>query len=1814
MRIFLAAFCTLAFFSSTISAQDGIPDRRFSISRDLDYYGADLQSIFDTTLEVCQRTCVADAKCNAFTFNKNSNACFTKKSVESTVAYEGARSGRIWDNDPEKIAGAKARLAELDFISSSLGKEAFSLAANLGLYHYAGDWTAEDLLNRAQALEADGDLVNALHYTGAALTLTDAADLWVEYARLAMVVKFDNSSTTNKYRQRSKAAALNAFLRANNSAQSANALVTLAQAYDVNGQGRKMIPTLRMVAQVSPRQDADVMLDRAIAKYGFRIVEHTVESDLAAPRLCVQFNEELVQSGVDYATYVKFPRSDLAVEVEYESLCISGLTHGERDQFTFRQGLPAASGEALIKDVEITGYVRDRSPSVRFPSRAYVLPKTPDAALPIESVNISSVDLALRRVSDRNLLRAIQDSYFGRPISGWADETFAREVADEVWTGTGTLKQELNQDVTTRLPLGEALAGQPAGIYALKASIRGADTYDNPPATQWFVLSDLGVATASGVDGLHVFVRSLASADVKPGLKVTLLSEANTVLGEGTTDAQGYAHFASGLALGHGGRAPALVTVEDGDQDIAFLSLRDAEFDLSDRGVEGRPPAPPIDVFLTTDRGAYRAGETVNVTALLRDNESKALENVPVTAILRRPDGVEYTRHVSTKSQLGGHILALPISGSAPRGKWTLALHADPQAPALATQTFLVEDFLPERIDFTWDFTDFPIRPGEDVPVNFAVNYLFGAPAEGMGVSGSVKLRAADGLAAFPGYRFGRYDDRIDDNREYFGAENTGPDGLTTGFVQIPSIEGASRPLQADFTFSVVEGSGRPVERRETRDIDLSGPVIGIKPLFDDVVAEGTDAQFTVIALDEFQKPLAMDVVWSVNRVETRYQWYQQYGNWDYEPITRRTLVDRGIASLTGDPLTIDTPVDWGRYEIVIESKGLESVSSSAEFYAGWYVPADVSTTPDVLEVSLDQPEYLPGETATLRIVPRYAGKALVTVMSNRLIDMKTVDVIEGENTIELPVTEDWGGGAYVSATVIRPMDTVGKHNPARSLGLSYAPVDPGARKLTAQFLTPEEVAPRGPLDVILKVDGTEPNSEVFVTIAAVDVGILNLTGFEAPDVSGHYFGQRRLGMGLRDVYGRLLDGMNGDVGAVRSGGDNAQNASLQAPPPTEELVAYYSGPLKVEADGTVKTTFDLPSFNGTVRLVAVVWSGEAVGEAQADVFVRDPIVVTASVARFLAPEDSSRLLLEVVHAKGPSGMVGLEVSSSGLMLDAQRLPKEFNLAENGTARFTIPVRATDTGVHDIEIKLRTPDGKVLAKTVTIPVQMNDPVVMRTSRFELGDGNSLLFNNDVFDGLRAGTGRATLAMGTLSHFDVPGLLSALDQYPYGCTEQITSRALPLLYLDQVAEAMNLDTHDGLQSRINQSITEVLANQASEGSFGLWRPESGYLWLDAYVTDFLSRARATGHQVPDIAMRTALDNLRNQVNYNSDFDEGGEDLAYALFVLAREGAAAMGDLRYYADVKGDAFSTPLAQAQIGAALASYGDQTRADRMFKKASQSLVELKSDSNAQYWRADFGTNLRDTAAVLTLAVEAGSTVINRDDLTRQITGEGDISRSTQENMWSLLAANALIEQNSSQGLSVDGQPFDGPLVQVLDSQTDTGKSLDIRNDSGNAQQVTVTTFGVPEIAEPARGNGYSISRDYFTMDGDEVTLDQVKAGTRLVAVLEVEPFNKSEARLMVSDPLPAGFEIDNPSLLQEGDVHALSWLNLDFYVENTEYRQDRFLAAVDWRSDSSFNLAYIVRAVTPGSYHHPAASVEDMYRPQFRAHNDTGRVVITE
>jgi uncharacterized protein YfaS (alpha-2-macroglobulin family) len=1809
MRFVLAAglaWALLTFGAAQTAAQNAVPDHRYLQTRDTDFFGADLTNLFDTTQAACARACSAQEACVAYTFNTRNNACFPKSDITERQPYAGAVSAQKFATDPQVLQAQAARQSDLSFLAKDDFDAARALvAANAASYSFNGE-TLDDLTTAMISAEQSGETVAAQRWAGKAVALSDRADLWTAYARLSLLrARSGQNAERRNARRAAVPAAINGYLRADQTGSRGEALRVLAQALEANNRGRDMIPALRLALDITPRDDLETALEDAIGKYGFRVTEHRVDNNAAAPRICAEFSEKLVQAGVDYEPFVRVEGRGLVVQTDDSQLCIDGVEHGARYTVTLRAGLPAASGEVLHKDVTLQLYVRDRAPSVRFAGRAYVLPRSAEAALPVETVNASTLDLSLRRVSDRNLVRAIRESYFGRPLSAHEDDRFSTDLAQEVWTGAATVQNELNVDMTTRLPLAEALADQPAGIYTLSAAVPGQDRYDSPAAMQWFVLSDLGLSSWSGTDGMHIAVRSLGDVTPAEGTKISLISRANAVLGEVMTDADGFARFPVGLTRGTGAARPALLMAEAGSTDVAFLPLTDPAFDLSDRGVEGHPPAPPIDTFLTTDRGAYRVGEVIYATVLTRDGEARALGGLPVTAILKRPDGVEYSRHLSRDNKAGGHVFALPLGADVPRGAWRVDILSDLEAPVLASKTVLVEDFLPERIDFDISLPDTPLRIGQTPPLGVDVRYLFGAPGSNLKVEGDVRLSAIQEIAGWEGYSFARHDAAFRTQTQAIAGATTDAQGRATLALRLPHLDEIPQtPLNATVTLRVAEGSGRPVERRITKAVTPDVTMIGIKPLFDDVLPEGADAGFDLIAISPEGGAVQLPVRWTVNKVETRYQWYQLYGNWEWEPVTRRIRVAIGDLALADAPTRVTAPTEWGAYEIVVERIGTPYAASSVAFASGWYGGDGSTDTPDRLDMSLDAETYQTGDTATLRLVAGGDGVAMISVLSNRVIERRVVPVSAGENTVTLTVDKTWGTGAYVTASVLRGMDVAAGLNPSRQLGLAHAAVAPADKKLSVSIDAPARVdGQAGTLKASVVVDGVAEGQTAYVTLAAVDLGILNLTGFTAPDPTDHYFGQRRLGVELRDIYGRLIDGMNGALGTVRSGGDAAASVQVQSPPPTEKLMAFFTGPVTVGANGRAEIEIIKPAFNGTIRLMAVAWSPDAVGDATLDIVAKDPVVVTASLPRFLAPRDSSRLLLELVHASGAVGDAALQIhADAGVALGD--VPASVRLTENATKRLEIPLTAREIGDHLITVVLITPDGTELRKVLNMPVRDNDPEVAMTRQFSLGAGENFTFDTNVFAGLRAGTGTATLTAGPLARFDVPGLLQQLDRYPYGCTEQVTSGAMPLLYLSSVAQSAGLGEPSQINDKITQAIARILTRQSSNGAFGLWRADSGEFWLDAYVTDFLFRARAQGHTVPDLAYSLAMDNLRNRISYAPDFDQGGEDIAYALLVLARAGAASMGDLRYYADTKAQDFATPLALAQLGAALAAYGDPLRADAMFRKAG---AMLNGQTPSTQWRDDFGTPLRDTAAVLKLSVEAGSNALDPVVLSASLqTGSNRLS--TQEAAQVVLAAHALNAPDAVPKLRVDGVAATGPVVQRLSARE--GGSSQIENVSASAMDVTMTAYGVPEIAPEAGGYGYQITRRTFTMEGAPVD-GPVAAGTRLVVVLEVTPFEEVGARLIVDDPLPAGFEIDNPNLLRSGEIGALDWLQTKD-TENAEFRSDRFVAAVNHGQAEPFQLAYVVRAVTPGVYHHPAATVEDMYRAEYRANTATGSVTV--
>ncbi|KTQ95861.1 hypothetical protein NS226_09245 [Aureimonas ureilytica] len=1784
-----------------------------------DYYGHDYDILKDADQNLCETACLADNKCRAFTFNTAKGWCFLKDDVGELRAARGVISGRIADAKPAPApneAQERRRLAELKPLT------ALDLDAARQFRLALKDEPRDEAIAAGPALwsQADAalerkDFASAMEAYREALRRDPASSrAWLGLALSSLSVATDDSDQAQAAAEARQPAAINAYLTATQDREKTAALDFAAQGFAADENWREAIRTWRAALAITERPAARQSLEAALAEHGFRITGNSVDNNAAAPRICLNFSEPLsptVTSGEAAGDYVRVEGGDtLPVSASGSQICVSGVSHGARYRIVARKGIPAASGETLQKNVEASVYVRDRDPSVRLSGNAYVLPAGGEATIPVTSINTDTIEARVLRIGDRALARTIGASRFLSQLGAYEIDEVKAQDGEEVWTGAVDVQRSANAEVTTAIPVSALLKERQPGVYILSAKAKNARGSDEAPATQWFVLTDIGLTSFAGADGFHVFARSLGTAEPMASVKLELVAANNEILGSVETDAAGHARLAPGLLKGTGGDRPALLMASGAGGDFSFLDMSGSPFDLTDRGVEGREPAGALDVFLTSERGIYRAGDTAHLTALLRDGRGVAADNLTLTAIVKRPDGVEDRRTVLQAKDAGGVSWDMALAPGAMRGLWTVAFYTDPEQPALSTTSLRVEDFEPEKIGFDLTLPDTPIDPAAPPALSLDVRYLFGAPAAGLAVSGETVLSATDGLEGFKGYRFGLEDDRPTATRIPFEGEPTAEDGKASVTLAPFEPPVTTKPLQASIQVRVSDAGGRPVERLATRPLQSDKPRIGIRPLFDGALGENGEGSFDIIALGADGAPAARpSVQWVLNKVSTDFQWYSVGGRWNYEPTQRKERVGSGTLDLKpGEPARLTVPVRWGSYELVLNDPKGGSLPSSVSFEAGWYVAPKSMETPDILKLSLDKPRYSVGDKAVVHIEPRFAGKAQILVMDERVVQTVSADIPAGGGDVTLDVTRDWGPSAYVAAILYRPMDIPAKQMPGRALGLSHAGVEPGERALAVSLTAPERIAPRGKLDVDVRIANIQPGETAYLTLAAVDVGILNITHFTPPSPQGYYFGQRRLGVEIRDLYSRLIDRMQGAPGSVRSGGDAGADGTR--PPPMDDLVALFSGTVTADAEGRAKVSLDVPDFNGTLKLMAVAWSKSGVGEASRDVLVRDPVVAQVSRPAFLSPGDRSRIQIDLNHVEGPAGPVHLALSGGdGSLRIEDQAEADLTLTENGRARLLVPVTALSPGEGAMELALTLPGGETLHKNFALPVRSIQPRDVKKSRFEIAAGASLQLGADILAGFQPGTGRATLSVTRFGGFDVAGTLAALDLYPYGCTEQLTSRALPLLYLDETALAAGRPRGADVAERVRKAIRSVLANQDSSGSFGLWSPGSGDLWLDAYVTDFLSRAKEAGYDVPGEGLTLALDNLANQIAYLPDRPDWSK-AAYAYYVLARSGRAAIGDLRYTADNEAANFETPLAKAQLAAALSFYGDGTRAQTLMRLAATSAVSGADQPN----RRDYGTKLRDEAAVATLALETGIEGIDLTPLIQSIGTERETKRytSTQEDVWSLLAAHAALAKQPVK-LAVDGAPVEGSYSSTLDS-AGLAKGLRIENRGSAPVSVAVTLAGVPEVAPPAEVSGYEIKRTYYTLAGEEADPATIAQGDRLVAVLDVQPVDENAARLMIDDPLPAGMAIDNPAILKGGDLAALDFLELTGEAAHTEFRSDRFLVAVDKpaKSTAAMRFAYIVRALSPGSFVHPAASVEDIYRPERRGRTDEGHVAI--
>ncbi len=1490
---------------------------------------------------------------------------------------------------------------------------------------------------------------------------------------------------------------------------------------------------------------------------------------------------------------------------------------------TVLPSLTSAEGESLKERESRVVTTRQVTPIVSFASEGLLLPANLTDGLPVVTVNIEAVDIDFFRLKEEALVHFV-DWKDPTGTKGYYQLGKAKEHGELVHTGRFDLDAPPNKRVTRFLPVEEIPALQPPGVYL--AVMREPGEYDYSYHATYFLVTDIALHARIYKKESLIFASSLRTGNAVSGAEIEMVNKKGKVVHRGRTDGSGRLAYPGRLS----GDAYLVKATHGGH--VGVLPLNITALDMSDFDLGSRKQRPR-ELFLYSPRDLYRPGETVIVSGLLRDYDGRPIQSLPLTAKLFRADGKEvrsFTWYAGEPEGLNYYETRLDLPKDAQTGKWTLKVFDDPSAEKpFARIPFQVEEFLPERMKL--DLTVQNRRPSPEEPVRIGVSgqYLYGAPAAGNRLSGKVLVRTKrDLFDRRKGFAFGEVGDK--DYKDYWELEDRSLDKLGTAEIAIDSRwKEIKSPLSVYLIASLYETGGRPVTRTVESVVWPAETLVGIRPHFDEGNTDAGPVGFDVIKVDGDGDPVPADNLQVTLTKEDRdYYWeYSEAEGWRYQYTEKNYQFLADSIRLSGEgPTPYTLQLGNGRYVLAIQDPET-GLATSVRFHVGrwWWGDRDGgSARPDQVTLALDRTAYRPGDIVRVTVTPPHDGEGLILVEGQKPLWFKRTPVSAEGTIVEIPVSAGWDShDLYVSAVVLRPADAPEKITPNRAVGLTPLPLDRSSRKLAVSLEAPEKVAPQGPLTVTLKL-AEPPADPVHVTLAAVDVGILNITDFETPDPFLGFFERRRFSVSAYDLYHKVIEMMDGEIARLRFGGD-ADLTGGKRPETKVELVSLFRGPTAFDPSGEARITIDIPDFNGRLRLMALAFSEDRFGSAESEVTVAAPVVTQLSTPRFLAPGDVTQFTLDIHNLSGKGAELRVDLTATD-PLAVENGTRTVTLSDGEKTTLRFPVRTLkEPGASIIRLHLEG-EGIRIARDWRLGVRPGYPALARKVRKILDEDRMFTLEEGLVRDMIPTTVEASMKISPVIPLNLDHLLRGLIGYPYGCLEQTTSRAFPLLAVDAERirryDLPKIDREERFR-RLDKAVERLATMQLASGGFGLWNktsPES--TWLTVYVADFLLQARDGGIEIPAEMLDGVLKRLETYLKKGAPLAEpfgGGPEgsletaaRSYAAYVLARLGRAPLGALRTLYEGHKEQAASSLPLVHLGLALDLMGDR----RLSEDALQAAVSVRRDDEKSYW-GDYGSALRDLGLSLTLLIDARKTGIDGFDrlmLDLEEAVRGRRWLSTQEK-YALFRAGVSLESlgdkewrgklivaGEEQVLVKRGSHLFSPTVEEI------GRGIVFISESSGFLYISAVVSGYTKTPPEPDESAISITREIFDPQGNRLTGVDHHVGDLAVVHLRIRSGRMIPDALVV-DLLPAGFEIENQNLkhsikLEDVKVggEAIWRLKEASDLIHEEFRDDRYAAAARLYEGGTTHLFYLIRAVTPGVFSVPPPFVESMYRPEIR------------
>jgi alpha-2-macroglobulin len=1492
---------------------------------------------------------------------------------------------------------------------------------------------------------------------------------------------------------------------------------------------------------------------------------------------------------------------------------------------TVAKGLRGKVGGTLRESIDNSIAFGELEPSLSFAnSKAVYLSSKGAEQLELRITNVPKVKVVISKIYENNLLAIQRYGYEPAEKSGDNDEGYSDYGNDNITLGDVIYEKEIDTRSLPKYGAGRLLKfdvedrlSNFKGIYHIK--VRSSSDYWISDS-RFISKSDIGLIAKEGREKMVVFANSIRSAEPLKDANIIAYGGNNQVLGSGVTNDEGVAEI-SYTRKEFAGFSPAMIIAKTPD-DFNYLPFNNTRVNTSRFDVGGKKlNASGLDAFIYGERDIYRPGETVHYSVIMRDKLWRSPGEMPVKMKILFPNGRELKTFRKNLNSQGSLDASFDISNSAITGSYTLEVYSSNDV-LISSKTFNVEEFVPDRISVAATLDKPNLVTGDVAKLSVKAMNFFGPPAANRKYELEIQVRPQ----TFSSTKYNHYSfDQVNPGVTFDKVTREGTtDGMGAAVekYEVPSAFKNSGLLQANFYTTVFDETGRPVSRKTSTDIFTQDVFFGIQDQDDNFFPLNQSIPFSFIALNKQGTPTSATATIKVIRHEYRTVVAKNGSYFRYESQPDDKLVSEQDLRISGEATRYAfVPRVPGDYEIRIGIPGSGNyVSRSFYSFGSWGTSnstLEVNTEGNI-DIATDKPGYDVNETARVLFKAPFDGRMLVTIEKEQVISHQYINVEKRTASLDLKLSPDHLPNVYITATLIRPQGfsdiplTVAH-------GFKNIQVDEKKRKLAVAITAPASSRSQTKQKIRIK---TEPGA--MVTAAVVDNGILQVTDYKTPDPYGHFYASRALEVNAYDLYPLLFPELYARLSST--GGDMEEDMDKRVNPmPAKrvKLLSYWSGIRQANGNGEVDFDIDIPAFSGQVRIMAVAYKNEKFGKGESSMTIADPLVLSAALPRFLTPGDTVSVPVTVTNTTNAAISANVALSAKGpVRVIGQPQPLQLPAKAEQRAVFRV-IASNEPGVAAINVQANGA-GQKYSDTTEISIRPASTLQVRTGSGSIAGGQSERISIPVTD-FMSGSSSYELVIGRSPLLDIGKQLQFLIEYPYGCTEQVVSSAFPQLYYNDLAAV--LDPQQGKTNNANLNVQEAIRKiklrQLYNGAVTLWDGEgSAHWWATIYAAHFLLEAKKAGFDVDN----SLLDGMLNYINgrlksretinyyYNRDQQKkiAPKEVAYALYVLSIAGRPNVGVMNYY-----KANNTMLSldsKYLLSAGYAVAGDKNRFRELLPSS------FTGEESVAQTGGSFYSDIRDEAIALDALIEADPSNSQIPVMAKHVSEKlkQRYWYSTQECAFAALALGKLAHNNANSSavavIKSGGKTIatvsDKPMR--LDQSQLKGSNVDIAvNGSGNIYYYWQAK-GISATGEYREEDNYiKIRRKFFDRNGRPILSNNFKQNDLIVVQLSLEKsFSGTIENIVMTDLLPAGFEIENP---RTKEIPGMDWIKDAATPTSLDVRDDRINIFANLYGDKQVYY-YAVRAVSPGIFRIGPANAEAMYNGEYHSYNGGGKINISQ